>query len=122
GVWRLVALLAAAALGYATWRVLGRTPYRIDIDVYRMGAQAWRGGHHLYGTAVFHTGVEETSLPFTYPPIAAVLFAPFPWVSLGVAAAALPVISTALLVVSVAIVLAALRVGAEPVSGCGPPW
>ncbi|MEZ0363336.1 glycosyltransferase 87 family protein [Mycobacterium sp. pUA109] len=122
GAWRAVALLALLALAYATWRVIGYTPYRIDIDVYRMGAQAWRDGHHLYGTALFRTGVKETSLPFTYPPMAAVLFTPFTWVSLGGAAAALTVISTVLLVVSTAIVLSALGVCTDAAVPGGPVW
>ena len=45
-----------AALGYAAWRLLGHTPYRIDIDVYRMGGRAWLDGRPLYADdAMFHT-------------------------------------------------------------------
>ena len=35
--WWLLQALALAAVGYAVWQLIGRTPYRIDIDVYRMG-------------------------------------------------------------------------------------
>ena len=35
--WRLFQLLTIAAVIWAGWRLLAVTPYRIDIDVYRMG-------------------------------------------------------------------------------------
>ena len=73
-----------AALVWAGWRLLGHTPYRIDIDVYRMGGRAWLDGRPLYADgAMFHTrgGLD---LPFTYPPLAAVVFAPFALLSLPV--------------------------------------
>lgn len=110
-VWWIFAVLAIAALGYTTWRALGNTPYHIDVDVYRMAAQAWRDGLPLYGDDWFATQIDGTVLPFTYPPIAAVLFAPLTWVSLGAGTAALTVLSTLLLVVSVTIVLTGLGVG-----------
>jgi len=121
-VWWIFTLLAIAALGYTTWRALGSTPYHIDVDVYRMAAQAWREGRPLYGEDWFQTQIDGTVLPFTYPPIAAVLFAPLTWVSLGTATAALTVLSTLLLVVSITIVLAGLgvRFGQHP--DCGPAW
>ena len=81
--WRLFQLLTVAALAWAGWRLLGHTPYRIDIDVYRMGGRAWLDGRPLYADgAMFHTrgGLD---LPFTYPPLAAVAFAPFAWLSLS---------------------------------------
>ena len=75
--WRVFQLLAAAAYGYAAWRLLGHTPYRIDIDVYRMGGRAWLDGQSLYTADVsFHTQA-DVDLPFTYPPLAAIVFAPF---------------------------------------------
>lgn len=49
-------------------------PYRIDLDVYRIGAKAWLDGLPLYGQLpATQAGL---SLPFTYPPAAAILFAP----------------------------------------------
>lgn len=110
-VWWIFALLAITALGYTTWRALGSTPYHIDVDVYRMAAQAWRDGRALYGDDWFATQIDGTVLPFTYPPIAAVLFAPLTWVSLGAGTAMLTIASTLLLVVSITIVLTGLRVG-----------
>lgn len=121
-VWWIFVVLAIAALGYTTWRALGSTPYHIDVDVYRMAAQAWRDGHPLYGDDWFATQIDGTVLPFTYPPIAAVLFAPLTWVSLGAGTAALTVLSTLLLVVSLTIVLTGLGVGVGPASGAGPAW
>lgn len=48
--------------------------YRIDLEVYRLGGQTWASGGDLYGLLPdTEIGV---NLPFTYPPIAAVLFAP----------------------------------------------
>lgn len=123
GAWWVLAaaaLVVLAALGYATWWVHGQVPYRIDVDVYRMGAQAWRDGHPLYGDVLFVTGVRETPLPFTYPPIAAVLFTPLTWVSLPVATATLTMITTVLLVISTALVLAALGTGTARRPGYRP--
>ncbi|MFC3897731.1 glycosyltransferase 87 family protein [Lentzea rhizosphaerae] len=46
--------------------------YPIDLDVYRLGGLAWLEGRPLY---VGFTGPPlDPQLPFTYPPIAAVLF------------------------------------------------
>ncbi|MEU0882246.1 glycosyltransferase 87 family protein [Lentzea sp. NPDC005914] len=46
--------------------------YPIDLDVYRLGGLAWLDGTSLY---VGFTGPPiDPDLPFTYPPIAAVLF------------------------------------------------
>jgi len=54
--WRLFQLLTAAALLWAAWQLLSHTPYRIDIDVYRMGGRAWLDGSPLYSDGVlFHT-------------------------------------------------------------------
>lgn len=49
-------------------------PYRIDLDVYRIGAKVLLDGGNLYGQLPqTEIGI---GLPFTYPPIAAVLFVP----------------------------------------------
>lgn len=119
-VWWIFAVLAIGALGYTTWRALGSTPYHIDVDVYRMAAQAWRDGQPLYGDDWFPTQIDGTVLPFTYPPIAAVLFAPLTWVSLGSGTAALTIVSTLLLVVSITVLLAGLGVAVG--RGSGPQW
>jgi alpha-1,2-mannosyltransferase len=108
--WRILQLLAGAAFGYAAWRLLAHTPYRIDIDVYRMGGRAWLDGRPLYTEdASFHTrsGID---LPFTYPPLAAIAFAPFALLSLPAASAAITATTLVLLVVSMVIVLTRLDV------------
>lgn len=67
--WR-VSQVAIVALGvYAGWLLFGHIPpYRIDIEVYRMGGQAWLHGQSLYsGDATFRTTI-GLGLPFTYPP------------------------------------------------------
>lgn len=108
--WRLFQLLTAAALATVAWRLLGHVPYRIDIDVYRMGGRAWLDGRPLYADgAMFHTrgGLD---LPFTYPPLAAVVFSPFALLSLEAASVAITVITLVLLVVSTVILLTRLQV------------
>lgn len=120
--WLLLQLLALAALGYAGWRVLGSTVYRIDIDVYRMGGQAWLDGHPLYSHDVkFRTPI-GLNLPFTYPPLAAVIFAPFAWLGMPAASVVITLITLVLLLVSTMIVLTRLGVWAESRVVPRPAW
>ncbi len=120
--WLLLQLPALAALGYAAWRVLGSTVYRIDIDVYRMGAQAWLDGHPLYSPDVkFHTPI-GLNLPFTYPPLAAVIFAPFAWLGMPAASVTITFITLGLLLVSTMIVLTRLDVWTTSRVVPGPAW
>lgn len=107
-LWCLLWLLAGVALGYVAWRLFGHTPYRIDIDIYQMGARAWLDGRPLYGGGVlFHTPI-GLNLPFTYPPLAAVLFSPFAWLQMPAASVAITVLTLVLLIASTAIVLTGL--------------
>ncbi|MDY6997047.1 MAG: glycosyltransferase 87 family protein [Actinomycetota bacterium] len=108
--WRLFQLLTLAALGWAAWQLLGRTPYRIDIDVYRLGGQAWLDGRALYANDVFFRTEVGTDLPFTYPPLAAVAFAPFAMLPLTGASVAITLTTLILLLVSLVIVLTRLDV------------
>ncbi len=118
--WRLFQLLTLAALAWAGWRLLLDAPYRIDIDVYRMGGRAWLDGAPLYSDGtMFHT-VAGLDLPFTYPPLAAIVFAPFAWLSLSAAGATITVITLLLLIVSTWIVLTRLRVWER--SAIGSAW
>ena len=120
--WRLFQLLAAAALAYAAWRLLAHTPYRIDIDVYRMGGQAWLDGRPLYDDgAVFHTRA-GLDLPFTYPPLAAIAFCPFALLPLPMASAAITLTTLVLLVASTVIVLTRLDVWTTSEVAPGPAW
>lgn len=120
--WRLFQLLTAAGLVWAGWRLLGHTPYRIDVDVYRMGGQAWLDGRPLYADGtMFHTrgGLD---LPFTYPPLAAVAFAPFAWLPLPVASAAITLTTLVLLIASTVIVLTRLDVWPQTGVTGEPAW
>ncbi|WP_343600946.1 glycosyltransferase 87 family protein [Mycobacterium sp.] len=122
--WRAVAgcAVAIAALCYPAWRLFGHTPYRIDIDVYRMGGQAWLDGHPLYtGGALFHTPI-GLDLPFTYPPLAAIVFCPFAWLGLPAASVVITLITLVLLVVSTTIVMTRLQVWNDSRTAPGPAW
>ena len=120
--WRAAQLLIVAGLAYAAWTLLGHIPYRIDIEVYRMGGQAWLHGRPLYaGDATFHTRI-GLNLPFTYPPRAAVLFSPFAWLSLNAASVAITVITLVLLLLSTWIVLTRLDVWQDSALAREPAW
>jgi alpha-1,2-mannosyltransferase len=68
-----LAAVAYFLLSYSRHGV-GFGPYRIDLDVYRIGSQVWLRHSDLYGLLpATSSGVH---LPFSYPPIAAVLLAP----------------------------------------------
>ncbi|MBU9765555.1 DUF2029 domain-containing protein [Mycobacterium sp. TNTM28] len=120
--WRLFQLLTAAGLIWVGWRLLGHVPYRIDIDVYRMGGRAWLNDQPLYADgAIFHTqgGLD---LPFTYPPLAAIMFAPFAWLSLPAASVAITATTLLLLIVSMHIVLTRLNVWPQTTITSEPAW
>lgn len=120
--WRVFQLVTLAALGWAAWRLLGTTQYRIDIDVYRMGGRAWLDGHPLYADGVMFMTEAGLDLPFTYPPLAAVAFAPFALLSLPAAGIAITVTTLVLLLASTWIVLTRMRVAERwPLSG-GAGW
>ena len=119
--WRLFQLVTLALLAWAGWRLLGQAIYRIDIDVYRMGGRAWLDGTELYNDATVFETQAGLDLPFTYPPLAAVAFAPFAWLSLPAASAAITVTTLLLLIVSTHIVLTRLSVW-ETSSLRGPAW
>lgn len=109
--WRMFQLLTLAVLAWAGWRLLGHAPYRIDIDVYRMGGRAWLNGTPLYADSTKFQTQAGLDLPFTYPPLAAIVFAPFAWLTLPTAGAAITVTTLVLLIVSMTIVLTRLDVG-----------
>ena len=108
--WRLFTLLTLVAVIRTVRELLWTTPYRIDVDVYRMGGRAWLDGRSLYDDGVlFHT-LGGIDLPFTYPPLAAVVFSPFAVWSLDAASRTITVITLVLLVVTLVIVLTRMRV------------
>jgi alpha-1,2-mannosyltransferase len=121
-LWCLLWLLAAAALGYAAWGLFGHIPYRIDIDVYQMGGQTWLDGRPLYrGDVLFHTPI-GLNLPFTYPPLAAIVFCPFAWLHMPAASVAITLLTLVLLIVSTLIVLTRLDVWSASTIMPGPAW
>lgn len=120
--WRLFQLLTLAVVAWATWRLLGRIPYRIDVDVYRMGGQAWLDGRPLYADGAMFTTRGGLDLPFTYPPLAAVTFAPFAWLSLPVASTVITLITLVLLVVSTVLLLTRLNVWPQTSVTAEPAW
>lgn len=113
-----VLVLAAAAVGvlfhlngFPGLRALGEH-YRLDLDVYRLGGQVFAQGGDLYGQLPpIATG---TTLPFTYPPIAAAVFSPLSSVSLYTASIAVTALSMVLLLVTLVTTLVSL--GVRPAS------
>ncbi|GAB3810876.1 glycosyltransferase 87 family protein [Tessaracoccus terricola] len=77
-------------------------PYRIDLDVYRLGAQVFRDGGDLYG-ALPDTMI-GANLPFTYPPLAAVLFVPLTFLPFDVANVTFTLVTLAALLVTILLV------------------
>ena len=111
--WRVTQVLIVLAVVHACWRLFGHIPYRIDVDVYRMGGRAWLDGRPLYADgAIFRTqaGLE---LPFTYPPLAAIGFSPLAVVPLPVASLAITAVTALLAVLSIWVILTRLDVGAD---------
>ena len=86
-----VPLLALALAGLVV-HTGGR---HIDLEVYRFGVQAWLSGGDLYGTLPETSGA--ITLPFIYPPFAALLLAPLALVPWPVAWVALLALSVAAL-------------------------
>ncbi|SPM42200.1 polyprenol-phosphate-mannose-dependent alpha-(1,2)-phosphatidylinositol mannoside mannosyltransferase [Mycobacterium numidiamassiliense] len=120
-LWCVLWLSAAYVLGYAAWGLFAHTPYRIDIDVYQMGGQTWLDGHPLYGDVLFHTPI-GLNLPFTYPPLAAIMFSPFAWLHMPAASIAITALTLVLLIVSTVIVLSGLGVWNASTLLPGPAW
>jgi alpha-1,2-mannosyltransferase len=71
----VVANVAAVTFFLLSFRHgIGFGPYREDLEVYRLGGRVWLHGGDLYRQP--RTPAGRLRLPFTYPPIAAVLFSP----------------------------------------------
>jgi alpha-1,2-mannosyltransferase len=106
----VVANLAAVVFYLLTLRK-GRIsfgPYRIDLDVYRIGSSVWLRHGDLYG--VLPATSSGARLPFSYPPISAVLLSPLSLVPMAVA-------GTALTLLSIALIALVLRVFLHSVAG-----
>ena len=92
----VVANLAAFAFCLLTFSRHGVSfhPYRLDLDVYRIGSLTFLHGGDLYhGLPPTSSGV---ALPFTYPPFAAVLLSPLALVPMAVASMAVTLAGIAL--------------------------
>src|ERR1700736_3204958 len=121
-VWRLLQLLTVVVVARCIWVLFTHLPYQIDLDVYRMSAWAWLDGRPLYhDSASFHTA-SGADLPFTYPPLSAIVFTPFTLLAYHAASVVMTVITLVLLVVSTMIVLAALEVWPTSAVSTGPAW
>jgi alpha-1,2-mannosyltransferase len=120
--WAFLWLLAVGAMSRAAWQLFRHVPYRIDIDVYQMGAQSWMHHRPLYAHGVlFHTPI-GLNLPFTYPPLAAIVFCPFAWLGMPTASVVITGVNLALLIVSIFIVVTSLDVWSWTRWLPGPAW
>jgi len=90
-----LACLAAFLFAFPHGHGMAFGPYRVDLDVYRIGGRAWLNGVHLYGRLPRTTS--GARLPFTYPPVAAILLSPLAMVPMAVASCVLTAASVGLL-------------------------
>ncbi|WP_254593039.1 glycosyltransferase 87 family protein [Prescottella equi] len=79
----------------------------IDLLVYRMGANVLLDGGDIYGALPPVVG--DFGLPFTYPPLAAILFVPLALLPLGLGKVVFTLVSVTALATTLRIVLARLR-------------
>jgi alpha-1,2-mannosyltransferase len=74
-------ILLAAAL--AATLVYACLAYHFDLDIYRIGSRVWLEGGNLYGQ--LPATAQGVSMPFTYPPLAAIILSPLSLIPLPVA-------------------------------------
>ena len=74
-----IILIAACAVTL----VYAGLAYHLDLDVYRIGGSVWLHGGDLYGT--LPATAQGTRLPFTYPPLAAIVLSPLSLIPLSAA-------------------------------------
>ncbi len=82
--------------------------YRIDLDVYRLGGSVFADGGPLYGS--MPPTLSGVGLPFTYPPLAAVVFSPMSAISLEAAGIVLTALSLVALFATLVLTLASIGV------------
>lgn len=92
-------------VGFPRLREVG-VKYRLDLDVYRLGGTLFREGTTLYGSMP-PTSIGK-QLPFTYPPLSAMLFSPLSFVSLDTAALIVTALSVLALVATAWLTLRSL--------------
>jgi alpha-1,2-mannosyltransferase len=69
-------MVAAALLVFSLqWMIAEIGPWRIDLEVYRHGVEAWWNGRDIYGKLPPSAG--GLDLPFIYPPFSLVVLLPF---------------------------------------------
>jgi alpha-1,2-mannosyltransferase len=120
--WAYLWLLAVVGMCRAAWQLFGHLPYRVDIDVYQMGAQAWLHHQPLYANGAQFLTPAGLNLPFTYPPLAAIVFCPFAWLGMPTASIVITLVNLVLLIISVFIVLTSLDVWSSSSRLSGPVW
>ncbi len=102
---RAAAAVATVALAISTgltFVLLLGNDY-IDLRVYRMGAQVLLDGGDIYGA--LPPVVDDFGLPFTYPPIAAMLFVPLVVIPFGLGKFVFTLVSVVALAVTLRVVL-----------------
>ncbi len=116
---RDVTALAAVNLGAVAYFLLkfsahgiGFGPYRIDLDVYRIGSRVWLDGGNLYGT--LPPTASGVRLPFSYPPVAAAALSPLALLPMAVAGVLLTLLTVGLTAVVLRLFLAAAWPRAVP--------
>ncbi|MFI0465060.1 glycosyltransferase 87 family protein [Saccharopolyspora sp. 5N102] len=65
----------------------------MDTEIYRLGARAWLNGLQVYGADLTPETPDYGTLPFIYPPFAALLFIPLTWLSVDGAVVLVAVLS-----------------------------
>ncbi|MGO4205329.1 glycosyltransferase 87 family protein [Rhodococcus sp. TAF43] len=108
-----VAALAISA-GLTVSFLVGNT--YIDLLVYRMGARVLLDGGDMYGALPPVVG--DFGLPFTYPPLAAMLFVPLAVIPLGLGKLVFTLVSVAALAMTLRLVLGRMR----PQLGARASW
>jgi alpha-1,2-mannosyltransferase len=117
----LIGIVLVAVNLFVLWR-FARSPinvygplsfggYRLDLDVYRIGSTIWRHGGSLYGALPNTTG--GINLPFTYPPAAAIIFAPLSMISFPAASTLITLATVISLLVVLVLVVRSLGVKAQ---------
>ncbi len=110
----------AAFVAFPHARDVAFGPYRVDLDVYRIGSRAWLSGVHLYGP--LPPTMSGARLPFTYPPVAAILLSPLAMVPMAVASAVLTTASAGLLALVLLACLRSVDQTGEHVGGWAVWW
>ncbi|MCA1227028.1 glycosyltransferase 87 family protein [Saccharopolyspora sp. 6M] len=82
-------VLEALAIWFVHW--IDTRGY-MDTEIYRLGARAWLNGYEIYGDLTPESP-DSTTLPFIYPPFAAIVFTPLWWLSGDAAVVVVSVLS-----------------------------